>query len=333
MPVRIGDRMSRIVLVVDDDPGSRSLIRDVLASDDLEIVQAGGGLEAVQLMHERKPDLVIMDVLMPGLNGFEACRQIKSDPELRLTPVVLITGLADRQSRLTGLACGANDFLSKPFDPTELTARTHSLLALKSQTDELERAELVLMTLGRSIEARDPFTNGHCERLSDRAVTLSRRAGFPEDEIEALRIAGFVHDIGKVAVPDAILLKPGPLTGEEQGVMRLHPETGEAICRPLKTFASILPIIRHHHERLDGSGYPDSLRGDQIPRTARVLSIVDVYDALTERRPYRTALPPGRAVEILKEEVDAGYWDAVFFAIFVEQLREEFGGSLDRTGA
>jgi putative two-component system response regulator len=321
--------MTPRVLIVDDDPASRALLRGLLIGEGLDVYEAGDGLEAVHLLRAEKPDLIFLDVRMPGLDGFEVCRIVKQDPDLHLVPVVLLTGQADRESRLAGLGCGADDFLAKPYDPSELKARTHSLLALKARTDELERAELVLMTLGRSIEARDPFTNGHCERLSERGAALGRRAGFAEDEIEALRIAGFVHDIGKVAVPDAILLKPGPLNDAERTTMQLHPETGEAICSPLRTFNGILPIIRHHHERLDGSGYPDGLRGDEIPRTARVLSIVDVYDALTETRPYRTALPPPKALEILAKEVDAGYWDRDLFRIFVDMIEGEPGESND----
>jgi putative two-component system response regulator len=179
-------------------------------------------------------------------------------------------------------------------DRAELLARVRSLLTLKHRTDELERAESVLFSLARSIEGKDPYTHGHCERLSDYSARLGEHLGLAEDEITALRRAGVVHDIGKVAVPDAILLKPSRLTEEEWKLIKEHPVVGERICAPLKSFRLVLPIIRHHHEKLDGTGYPDGLRGEAIPITARVLQIVDVYDALTTERPCRDNLLGGQ---------------------------------------
>jgi putative two-component system response regulator len=191
-----------------------------------------------------------------------------------------------------------------------------SLLSLKAYTDELERAESVLFALARSIEGKDPYTEGHCERLADYSVRLGEHIRLPEEQVTALRRAGIVHDIGKVAVPDAILLKPGKLTPEEWKIMREHPVAGERICAPLKTFRLVLPIIRHHHEKLDGTGYPDGLKGEQIPLTVRVLQIVDVYDALTTERPYRHALSRAEALATMEDEVKKGWWDPLLFAEF-----------------
>jgi putative two-component system response regulator len=205
--------------------------------------------------------------------------------------------------------CGADDFLNKPVNKHELLARVHSLLRLKSFTDELENAETVLFSLATSIEVKDPYTEGHCERLSEYSVTLARQIGLPDELQVALRRGGIVHDVGKVAVPEHILLKPGPLDGEEWRIMKQHPVVGERICRPLKSFRHVLPIIRHHHEKLDGTGYPDGLKGDDIPITARVLQTVDIYDALTTDRPYRKALTPDQAVAKMREEVKRGWWD------------------------
>src|SRR2546427_10269103 len=190
---------------------------------------------------------------------------------------------------------GADGFLSKPFDHSELLVHVRSFLSLKAYTDELERAESVLFALAGSIEGKDPYTEGHCERLSGYSVRLGERIGLPEDQVIALRRAGVVHDIGKVAVSDAILLKPGRLTPEEFRIVQEHPVVGERICAPLKSFRLVLPIIRHHHEKLNGSGYPDGLKGEEIPITARVLQIVDVYDALTTQRPYKRALSRAEA--------------------------------------
>jgi putative two-component system response regulator len=269
-------------------------------------------------------------VMMPRLNGFEACRKIKSNPETYLIPVVLITALSDKQDRIEGINAGADDFLTRPVDRAQLLARVGSLLKLKHRTDELERAEAVLFSLARSIEGKDPYTHGHCERLSDYSARLGQHLGLTGDEITALRRAGVVHDIGKVAVPDAILLKPSRLTEEEWRVMKEHPLVGERICAPLKSFRSVLPIIRHHHEKLDGSGYPDGLRGDAIPVTARVLQIVDVYDALTTERPYKKAFSSSEALLTMKEEVAKSWWDPHIFEQFELLMKSGTVESLSR---
>jgi putative two-component system response regulator len=191
---------------------------------------------------------------------------------------------------------------------------------MKRYTDELESAEAVLCTLARSIEAKDPYTEGHCERLATAGVTLGQALGLPAEGLKALHRGGFLHDLGKVAVPEAILLKPGPLTPEERGTLQRHPVIGEEICRPLRSLAAVLPIIRHHHERLDGSGYPDGLSGDEIPQSARIMQVVDVYDALTSNRPYRSALSPKAALEILEAEARRGWLDEVVVRAFLETL-------------
>jgi putative two-component system response regulator len=248
-------------------------------------------------------------VMMPGKTGFSACLAIKSQPETRLLPVVLVTGLSSTDDRIQGIMCGADDFLSKPVNKHELLARVRSLLRLKQFTDELENAETVLFSLALSIEAKDPYTEGHCDRLSKYSVAMAERLGLPDEQRVALRRAGIVHDIGKIGVPEHILTKPGPLNEEEWKIMKQHPVVGERICSPLKSFRLVLPVIRHHHERLDGSGYPDGLKGEQIPLTARILQTVDVYDALTTERPYRTALEPQQALDVIRDEVRRGWWD------------------------
>jgi putative two-component system response regulator len=277
------------------------------------------GIAALKELAETQVDLVLLDVMMPHLSGFEVCQKIKNTAETYLIPVVLITALSDKQDRIEGIKAGADDFLTRPVDRAELLARVGSLLKLKHRTDELERAESVLFTLARSIEGKDPYTHGHCERLSDYSARLGEHLGLTGDEITALRRAGVVHDVGKIAVADAILLKPGKLTEEEWKLMREHPVVGERICAPLKSFRLVLPIIRHHHEKLDGSGYPDKLRGDTIPTTARILQIVDVYDALTTERPYKKAFSSADALLTMKEEVAKGWWDPRIFQQF-EQL-------------
>ncbi len=297
------------ILVVDDDLASRELLAELLAGRSYDVVTACDGVQAVEEFERSHPDLVLLDVMMPKLDGFEACGRIKSSPEGRLTPVVLVTALSAAEDRIRGLNVGADGFLTKPVDRAILLAQVKALLRLKQATDELERAEAVLFALARSIEGKDPYTRGHCERLSDYSAELGKLMGLPEEEIIALRRAGIVHDVGKVAVPDSILLKAGPLTPDEWNVMREHPVVGERICAPLKSFRLVLPIIRHHHEKLNGSGYPDGLRGEEIPLTARVLQVVDVFDALTTVRPYKRALSLEETLKILQEETEKGWWD------------------------
>lgn len=314
--------MNGTILVVDDNEALRVLMAEVLRTQGFKVITAGDGQGALEEFARHQPDLVLLDVMMPELDGFEVCRRLKGNPESRLTPVILLTALSATEDRVRGLQLDADDFLSKPVDRSELLARVRSLLSLKAYTDELERAEAVLSALGRSIEGRDPYTEGHCERLSDYSARLGQRIGLPADQITALRRAGIVHDIGKVSVPDAILLKPSRLTAEERKSMQTHPVVGERICAPLKSFRLVLPIIRHHHEKFDGSGYPDGLKGEQIPVTARVLQIVDVYDALTTQRPYKRAWSPGEALDIMESEVKKGWWDPHLFGEFKQMLRQ-----------
>jgi putative two-component system response regulator len=317
--------MAERILIVDDESSARAALELLLRREGFEVRNVSDGESALAECASFRPDLILLDILMPGIDGFEVCRRIKATPETRLTPVVLITGLSDTEDRIKGINAGADDFLSKPIDINELLARTRSLLRLKQYTDELENAEAVLFSLAQSIEARDTYTRGHCERLADMSTRLASRLGASEEDIKALRRGGIVHDIGKVAVPDAILLKPGPLSREEMELMRRHPLVGERICVPLKTFRSVLPIIRHHHERFDGSGYPDGLRGEDIPLTARILQLADVYDALTTDRPYRKADPSEVAFEIMEKEAAQGWWDRQLLSAFREMMSENQG--------
>jgi putative two-component system response regulator len=309
------------ILIVDDESGARAALEFLLRREGFEVRDAADGPTAIQECATFRPDLILLDIMMPGMNGFEVCRHIKATPETRLTPVVLVTGLTTTEDRIIGINAGADDFLSKPIDLNELLARTRSLLRLKQYTDELENAEAVLFSLAHSIEARDPYTHGHCERLAEMSARMGERLGVPEEQIKALRRAGVVHDIGKVAVPDSILLKPGPLTADETKVMQKHPVVGERICAPLKTFRLVLPIIRHHHEKHDGTGYPDKLQGEEIPLTARILQLSDVYDALTTDRPYKVAFMPEVALDLMGEEAERGWWDRELFEAFREMIR------------
>ena len=311
------------VLIVDDDSRIRNILRRMLEGEGLEVIEAADGDEALAALKPDPPDVVLLDIILPGLNGFEICRRIKADPECVLLPVILVTGLGDVEDRVAGIEAGADDFLTKPFERVELLARVRSLLKVKRFTDELERAEAVLLALAQAIEGRDPYTQGHCDRLSRYASALGKRLDLAAEHITALKRAGFVHDIGKVSIPDGILKKPGPLDSDERNEMKRHPLIGEQICKPLRSFSLVLPIIRHHHERIDGSGYPDHLEGDAIPLTARVLSVVDVFDALTTDRPYHGACAQKEALEEMTGEVEKGWWDPVVFTAFRKLISED----------
>jgi putative two-component system response regulator len=330
MLCRSPNSVTGTILVADDQAANRELLEELLTTQGFTVITVSDGADVIQELVRTPVDLVLMDVIMPGLTGFQACEKIKNNPDTYLIPVILITALCDRQNRIEGIKVGADDFLSRPVDRTELLARVRSLLRLKHRTDELERAESVLFSLARSIEGKDPYTHGHCERLADYSARLGEQLGLAEDQITALRRAGIVHDVGKIAVPDAILLKPGRLTPDEWTIIREHSAVGERICAPLKSFRFVLPIIRHHHEKLDGSGYPDGLRGDAIPIAARVLQIVDVYDALTTDRPYKKAFSITDALQTMKEEVSQGWWDPHIFDQFERLVRTGAADFLSR---
>src|SRR5437868_6468168 len=263
------------VLVVEDNSDNRLLMKELLDSRGYDVEGAGDADEAEAAIAAQAPDLILLDVIMPGRSGYELCRKLKADPVMRLVPVVMITGLTDREDRVRGIEAGADDFLNKPIFPEELFARVKSLLKLKEFTDELENAEAVLCTLGLSVEARDPYTEGHCERLARYASELGRHLGLDEPSLTALKRGGYLHDLGKIAVPDEILKKGTNLNADEWEVMKMHPVTGETICKPLKSLRLVLPIIRHHHEHWNGTGYPDGLVGREIPLLPRILQVVD----------------------------------------------------------
>jgi putative two-component system response regulator len=311
------------VLVVDDNPNTMSLMQDLLSSRGYDVVAVPDAAQAEAEILRHPPDLILSDVVMPGKSGYELCRELKENPITRLVPFVLITGLSEREDRVRGIEAGADDFLNKPIFPEELFARVKSLIKLKEHTDELETVDSVLCTLGLSVESRDPYTEGHCQRLAEKASNLGRHLLLDEDDITALQRGGYLHDLGKIAVPDEILKKGANLTPEEWIVMKRHPLTGENICRPLKSLRLVLPIIRNHHEHFDGTGYPDGLQGREIPLLARILQVVDVYDALRTARPYKPALSHEQAAVTMRDEARAGCWDEEMVLEFFSMLERQ----------
>lgn len=311
------------ILVVDDQPSIAGLMSQLLTIRGYSVVTASNAEQAEAEVRRQVPDLILSDVMMPGKSGYELCRSLKDNPATRLIPFVLITGLTDSSDKVRGIEAGADDFLNKPVLAEELIARVKSLLRLKEFTDELETADSVLCTLGLIVEGRDPYTEGHCERLSVHAADLGRHLGMDEDSILALKRGGYLHDLGKIAVPDDILKKGTDLTPAEWEVMKLHPITGENICKPLHSLRLVLPIIRHHHEHSDGSGYPDGLTASEIPALPRVLQVVDVYDALRTERSYKPALSHEAAAQTMRAEAARGLWDAELVAEYFSMLEQK----------
>ena len=310
------------VLVVEDDADVRSTLADHLKAQNYQVVTAPSAEVALEVLDGARVDLILTDVHMGAMSGVELCARLKADPRFRLIPVILLTARSDLAARVAGLAAGADDFFGKPCDFTELRTRVASLLRVKFLLDQLEQAENVLTMLGMTIEARDPYTGGHCERLAAYAVSLGRALGVDERTLKALRLGGFLHDLGKVALPDGILLKPGPLDTGERTRMQTHPVVGADLIGSLRTLDDVRPIVRYHHERLDGSGYPEGLAGEAIPLGARIMAVVDVYDALRSERPYKAPLPHARVAEILRRESDAGYWDPRIVKTFIDVSRD-----------
>ncbi|MGH2345590.1 MAG: response regulator [Chloroflexota bacterium] len=306
------------VLVVDDDPLNLELLTSFLRAEAYEISTAQSGRDAIAAIQANPPDLVLLDVMMPGLDGFAVCAHLKSNPATRLIRVLMVTALAAREDRMRGLDLGVDDFLSKPVDRLELITRCRSLTRAKRFTDELESTKYVILALARAIEARDGYTEQHTERVAARAVALGERLGLSSNALRVLQRGCMLHDVGKIGISEAILGKPGPLTGDEFALMREHPVKGVAICRPLRSrlIAQALPIVRHHHERIDGTGYPDRLEGADIPLGARIAAIADAYDAMVSDRPYRTGMPMARALEVLRTGAGT-QWDARLVAAFV----------------
>jgi putative two-component system response regulator len=309
------------VLVIDDHSSSRMTAVALLSVEGYEVLEADSGPAGLKRVIEGNPDLILLDVMMPGMDGFEVCRRLKEDEQTRLIPVVFITALNDKRSRIMGIEVGADDFLSKPFDRLELSARVKSLVRQKRLNEDLDHAEQVLFSIARAVESRDPNTGDHCERLVTMGKAFGEYIQLSRLEIRNLMWGGYLHDIGKVGIPDAVLLKKGAFTDEERAIMNQHVMIGETICKPLRTMAGVIPIIRYHHERWDGTGYPDGLAGNAIPYLAQVFQMIDIYDALTSERPYKRAFTQVEALEIIVQEMAKGWRNPKLVQQFTEFLQ------------
>jgi putative two-component system response regulator len=312
--------MKPAIMLVDVTSKNREEFKSFLQSHKCDVETPADRESAVRCCLQMRPDLVLLYDTLPDMGSFEVCRQIKKDPLNQLTPVVLLKPSPDLWDIQRGRDAGAMDIWAHPTPHWDLLGRIQTLLRLKKYMDE--QAKSAVFALARSVDSKHNLRNGHSERLVAYAEQLGESLGFGEEDLQELRIASWLHDIGKINVPETILLKPGPLDAEERRIMQEHPIIGEKICAPLKSLRRILPVIRHHHEKMDGSGYPDGLRGEAIPLKARILQIADIYDALTTNRPYRGALHPEEAVQTLYTEARNGWLDASVVLKFSEICRD-----------
>ncbi len=306
------------VLIVDDNPSIARLLRQSLMAEGYRIDLAEDGQEALERVAREPPDLILLDVGLPQVPGDEVCRRIKADPATHLIPIVMVTAQGEMQSKLQAWEYGADDFLTKPFHLAEVLARCRSLLRIKRLVEERDSAEAVVYALARTVEAKSPYTLGHSERVAQYALTLARAVALNDRQLEVMRKGALLHDIGKISVPDRILDKPGPLTPEEYDVVKEHAATGAHIVEPLHSVRDAVPLIRWHHERLDGRGYPDGLAGDAIPLSVRILSVADVYDSLSSDRPYRASIPHEVCLDILRDNAQGGGLDLELVTLFCE---------------
>jgi putative two-component system response regulator len=311
------------ILVVDDNPGTTRLLEEVLRAEGHAVTVAADGLEALAYVRQQPPDMVLLDLDLPFLCGYDVCRSMKQDPATRWVPIVIITAESASEAKLRSWELGADDFLAKPFQCIEVVARCRSLLRVKRLLDELDSAEAVVFAFARAVEAKSPFTHGHAERVREYALRLAGHLGIDDNDRNVLSKGALLHDIGKLGIPDVILNKPGPLTTEEFDLVKQHTVQGAHIVEPLRSIHTAMPLIRWHHERRDGRGYPDGLRGDAIPLLVRILAVADVYDALSSPRPYRPALPHAACLDILREDAAGGGLDPDIVSNFCRLLGGE----------
>jgi putative two-component system response regulator len=312
------------ILVVDDSDLDQRTLRSLLESEGYRVLTAVCAAQTFEILESELVDLVVLEMSVMG--GTESCRRIRGDHRTELVPVLMLSRLQGVEHEIAGVGSGADGFIARPYHPEVLRTRVRSMLRHKATVDRLEESETILLAMAQAVEQRDNNTAGHCERLAALGVAMGMAMELPSQHLLALHRGGYLHDIGKIGMPDAVLFKRGPLSEAEWRTMRTHTTKGEEICRPMKCLAPVLPIIRSHHERWDGTGYPDGLSGNGIPLLARVLQFADIYDALTATRSYKEAMTSADALRLMQEETDRGWHDPELMRLFLrlqhDALRE-----------
>jgi putative two-component system response regulator len=323
--------MSSTVLIVDDESSGRQTLESVLEGEGYNIEMAENGIQAIEMAKQLLPDVILLDVMMPGMTGFEVCQHIRNDPAVAEIPIIILTALDDRDSLLNALKAGADDFISKPFDRFELRARLFGITRLnryqklvkeRSNLMELNRQlltayEATIEGWSHAMDLRDKETEGHSRRVTELTLKLAKAFGMSEEELLHIRRGSLLHDMGKLGVPDSILHKPASLTDEEWTVMRKHPQFAYEMLYPIEYLRSSLDIPYCHHEKWDGTGYPRGLKGEEIPISARIFAIVDVWDALTSDRPYRPAWTKEKALSYIQEQ-SGKHFDPQLYSLFLK---------------
>ncbi len=316
-PDERGKKVGRI-LIVDPAAARRWHILQVLEELADKIFEASSTSEGLSILKKEPIDLVLVDLRAPELGAANFCREIRNTPGMKFLQIFVVAESENVESEVNAIEAGANEFLVAPLRDRALRARVQSNLRHKEQVDALDDSEGVLFSLAKSVEDRDPDLSLHCQRLSVIAAAMGVALQLPAHDIQTLQRGGYLHDIGKISIPDRILFKPGPLTPDEWEIMKSHTVRGEKICMGIKFLQPVLPIIRSHHERWDGLGYPDGLRGEQIPLLARILQLADIYDALTTVRPYKAAFSAEEALSIIMEETGKGWRDPHLVRVFAD---------------
>ncbi len=294
------------ILIVDENPLSRMTAFDLLSLDGYEVIEADSSVMISAGILEQQPDLILLDAMMRQVNSFALCRQLKENYRTANIPIVFTTLTDSREDRIKAMEAGGSDVLLKPLNRVELSARVKSLISQKQVHDEINQTEQVLFTIAKAVDSRS-VAKGSSFRVASLVKSFGKYLGLTNPELEDLAFAAHLHDIGTIAIPDAVMLKAGRLTDIEKELIRQHVLIGEEICQPLRNRSGVLPIIRHHHERWDGTGYPDGLSGQEIPYPAQIFQIIDIYDALTSDRPHKKAYTPNEALQIITEETTKGW--------------------------
>jgi cyclic di-GMP phosphodiesterase len=321
----VADEARPLVLVIEDDATQRQLLSRVLEREGYSTVSARDGEEGLRLTIELVPHLVLLDLSLPRLDGYAILRQLRADPLTVTLPVIVVTAHTSVDDMVAALDAGADDFLAKPVQQAELLARIRSAMRLQRAMTNLERATQIVAALANAVEAKDAGLVHHCRWLAHHAARVGVQVGLRGEELEAVAYGALLHDVGKIGVPEHLLRKEGPLNEEEWSVMRRHPEIGERICRPLRSSTSFVPIIRHHHEQFNGSGYPDGLSGEDIPLGARIVAIADAYEAMVHGRPYQPAQAHGRVAAELKR-LRGRQFDPDLVPVFLDELERDTRG-------